>query len=133
MTVEFSNPQSQEQIRLQELATALPRSGPTRTLHPTSAAMFMGYVAESGSNLPDEAYKVIAPLTNESLEHLEAIVDHPDAFVITRDELRGIVARAAHSAAAQTAFALALATREVQQLDILHLDNPPESNSSEAI
>jgi hypothetical protein len=119
MTIEVPPTDFQDQGSYEMLANTLPRVGETRTLTPTAAAMFMMHVSTSGSDIASEITKLIAPLTEHSAANLEAITDNPNAFVVTSDQLRGIVAKAVRLASAQTAYALARATAEVKQLDTL--------------
>lgn len=102
-----------------QLIRCLPFMSTTAPVTESEALMLLQLSEDSGSSLPSDIRSQVEPLVIRSIAQLELLPDQPDTFTVSQNELRGLIARAALNASAQTLKTIATSLQENQRLEFL--------------
>lgn len=95
---------------------SLPRAGYSDPLDEATRLQVMQRLADNGSAVPEQVRQLLPDITAFAAARLEKLPGQPDRYVISGDELRAIIARAAIMGAAETAYGLG---RSIDDMELI--------------
>lgn len=106
----------------------LPRTALSTLDEPSALAAFYD-LEKNGSNIPASIRKFASSLVGPSAAQLEEVPNYPETFVVSLNELHGLLARAAIGGSALTAYDLAASAKDVRSLESTLLGQQPQADS----